>query len=360
MSRLAPQPGERIDRSKTITFTFDGKPVDRVRGRHDRLGAVRRRPAHVLPLLQVPPPPRPDVRRRPVPQLHLLGRRRPRRAGLRRAGPRGHRRRARQRPPSLEFDVMRAPTSSAARSRRPASTTRRSSARAGCGRCTRRSCATRPGWASCATSSRARVADRVPPPPRRRAGHRRRRRRPRRRDRRRRRGRRRRARRRGPEPGAALPTASRWSARSRATPASRSSTRLGARLLRRARARLAGRHAAPDPRRAARVRDRHDRAAAGVRRQRPARRDAGGRRAAAGRALRGRARHARGGRDDVGPRARRRARRCARPASRSSPSPTCARRSTSSARELRRAGVPVFAGHTVIEARGRKGVADAR
>ena len=38
-------------------------------------------------------------------------------------------------------------------SRRPASTTRRSSARASCGRCTRRSCATRPGSASSANSS---------------------------------------------------------------------------------------------------------------------------------------------------------------------------------------------------------------
>nr|MBA2476487.1 (2Fe-2S)-binding protein [Actinomycetota bacterium] len=27
MTRLGPQPGERIDRSLRITFTFDGKPV---------------------------------------------------------------------------------------------------------------------------------------------------------------------------------------------------------------------------------------------------------------------------------------------------------------------------------------------
>ncbi len=55
----------------------------------------------------------------------------------------------------------------------------------------------------------------------------------------------------------------------------------GARPLRRARARLAGRHAAPGARAPARVRDRRDRAAARVRRQRPARRDALERRAAA-------------------------------------------------------------------------------
>ena len=48
----------------------------------------------------------------------------------------------------------------------------------------------------------------------------------------------------------------------------------GARVLRRARARLAGRHAAPGPRPAPRRRHRRDRAAARLRRQRPARRDA--------------------------------------------------------------------------------------
>ena len=64
------------------------------------------------------------------------------------------------------------------------------------------------------------------------------------------------------------------------------SARPRARLLRRPRPGLAGRHAAPGPRRAPRRRDRHDRAAARLPRQRPARRDARRRRAPAGRALR--------------------------------------------------------------------------
>src|SRR5580693_6528904 len=38
MSRLAPQPGERIDRSKTISFTFDGKPVTAYEG--DTIGSA--------------------------------------------------------------------------------------------------------------------------------------------------------------------------------------------------------------------------------------------------------------------------------------------------------------------------------
>ncbi|MFZ0384510.1 MAG: 2Fe-2S iron-sulfur cluster-binding protein, partial [Solirubrobacteraceae bacterium] len=38
MSRLAPQPGERIDRSKTIRFTFDGKPVTAFEG--DTIGSA--------------------------------------------------------------------------------------------------------------------------------------------------------------------------------------------------------------------------------------------------------------------------------------------------------------------------------
>src|ERR1700722_3696213 len=38
MSRLAPQPGERIDRSKTISFTFDGKPVTAFEG--DTIGSA--------------------------------------------------------------------------------------------------------------------------------------------------------------------------------------------------------------------------------------------------------------------------------------------------------------------------------
>ena len=38
MSRLAPQPGERINRSKLITFTFDGKPVTAFEG--DTIGSA--------------------------------------------------------------------------------------------------------------------------------------------------------------------------------------------------------------------------------------------------------------------------------------------------------------------------------
>jgi sarcosine oxidase subunit alpha len=38
MSRLAPQPGERIDRAKTISFTFDGKPVTAFEG--DTIGSA--------------------------------------------------------------------------------------------------------------------------------------------------------------------------------------------------------------------------------------------------------------------------------------------------------------------------------
>ncbi len=38
MSRLAPQPGERIDRSQTLSFTFDGKPVTALGG--DTIGSA--------------------------------------------------------------------------------------------------------------------------------------------------------------------------------------------------------------------------------------------------------------------------------------------------------------------------------
>ncbi|MGI8714048.1 MAG: 2Fe-2S iron-sulfur cluster-binding protein [Solirubrobacteraceae bacterium] len=38
MSRLSPQPGERIDRSKQVTFTFDGKPVTAYEG--DTIGSA--------------------------------------------------------------------------------------------------------------------------------------------------------------------------------------------------------------------------------------------------------------------------------------------------------------------------------
>ena len=74
--------------------------------------------------------------------------------------------------------------------------------------------------------------------------------------------------------------------------------RLRAGLLRRARPGLAGRHPAPAPGPPSRAGDRHDRAAAGVRGQRSARRDAVGRSAPAGRDVRRPARDPGGGGDD--------------------------------------------------------------
>ena len=97
-----------------------------------------------------------------------------------------------------------------------------------------------------------------------------------------------------------------------------------ARVLRRAGAGLAGRHAAPGPRRAPRRRDRRDPAAAGLPRQRPARGDARRRRAPARRAVRRPARASTRGRDGRRPRARSRARAARRRRPRSPPSPTCA------------------------------------
>ena len=98
-----------------------------------------------------------------------------------------------------------------------------------------------------------------------------------------------------------------------------------ARLLRRPRPGLAGRHAAPGPRRAAPSSATGvDRAAARLRRQRPARHHARRRRAPAGRALRRAPGQRRGRRDHRRPRPRRRAR-AARGGRRDrAPSPTCA------------------------------------
>ena len=56
--RLPNQPGELIDRHKLIRFTFDGKAVEAYEGDTVGIGALRRRPAHVLAKLQVPPPAR--------------------------------------------------------------------------------------------------------------------------------------------------------------------------------------------------------------------------------------------------------------------------------------------------------------
>ena len=101
----------------------------------------------------------------------------PGRARVHRARARGHARRAPQRDARARARRDGAsPTCSAGRSRRRASTTRRSSARGGCGRCTSGCCATPPGLGRLPEQpGRAQLADRVPPPPRRRARRRRRR-----------------------------------------------------------------------------------------------------------------------------------------------------------------------------------------
>ena len=147
MSRLPPRPGEQIDRSRDISFEFDGKPVKALEGDTIALGAARLGPPHLLAQLQVPPPARAHVLRRAVPELPGRGRRLARRPRLHRAGPRGDEGRAPERGPRSTSTRCGPPTSSAARSRRRASTTRPSSARAGCGRSTRGCCATPPAWA---------------------------------------------------------------------------------------------------------------------------------------------------------------------------------------------------------------------
>ena len=93
---------------------------------------------------------------------------------------------------------------------------------------------------------------------------------------------------------------------------------------------------APGPLPPPRLRHRRRRAAARLREQRPARGHALRRRAPADRALRHRAGHARGGGHDVGSRPRGRPTRCAPPAWRSSPSPTCAKAEPCSRPRVRR------------------------
>ena len=88
VTRLPEQPGERIDRAAADHVHVRRQAGPRLRGRHDRLRAVRARPAHVQPLVQVPPAARRAVRLRPVRELARADRRPPRRARLRRAGAR--------------------------------------------------------------------------------------------------------------------------------------------------------------------------------------------------------------------------------------------------------------------------------
>ena len=231
MSRLPEQPGERIERQKLVTFTFDGKKVQGYEG--DTVGSAlyaagqrtfsrsfkyhRRRGLMCVA--------------GSVPELHLLGRRRPGRPGVHRAGPRGDggqarqraavagaRRDARHRPVRRPVHAARLLLQDVHPPAQAVAAVREDPAQRG-----------RAGQAARAPG-RARVADRVPPPPRRRARRRRRDRRPERGDRGRRTGRRRGARRRGRR--ARRPAADRVRSRSRcaswpsgpATPASRSST----------------------------------------------------------------------------------------------------------------------------------------
>ena len=70
----------------------------RLRGRHDRVGRVRRGQARLLALLQVPPAARPPLLLGPLPELPDDRRRRAERARLHRADPRGRRRRGAERP----------------------------------------------------------------------------------------------------------------------------------------------------------------------------------------------------------------------------------------------------------------------
>ena len=83
----AARPARRADRPQPAHLLHVRRQDDpRVRGRHDRLRAVRQRAPHVQPLVQVPPPARRAVRLRPVRELARADRRPPRRARLRRAG----------------------------------------------------------------------------------------------------------------------------------------------------------------------------------------------------------------------------------------------------------------------------------
>ena len=110
-----------------LTFTLRRQAGAGLRGRHDRLGALRRRAARLLAQLQVPPAARPALLLGQLRQLHDDRRRRAERPRLRRAGARGRRwSRAQNVLGSLDRDLVSASsTRSAGRSRRSASTTAR-------------------------------------------------------------------------------------------------------------------------------------------------------------------------------------------------------------------------------------------
>ena len=149
LMRLPPQPGERIDRSRRVAFTFDGKPVDGLRGRHDRLGALRvgarvfsrsfkyHRPRGLLCCSGQ------------LPELHDEGRRRAERARLRRAGARG---RGRCEPQNVLRLARPRPARGRRQARRPVHPGRLllphdDPAAAPVAACTRSSCATSPASA---------------------------------------------------------------------------------------------------------------------------------------------------------------------------------------------------------------------
>ena len=90
--------GERIDRSKAVSFTFAGWKVTGFEGDTIALGSVRRGEARLLALVQVPPAARSPLLLGPLPELPDDRRRRPERARLHRADPRGRRRRGAERP----------------------------------------------------------------------------------------------------------------------------------------------------------------------------------------------------------------------------------------------------------------------
>ena len=253
----AAAPARRADRPRRVVrFTFDGKRVEALRGRHDRLGALRGRPADVLAQLQVPPP-RAGCCAAPASARTASSpsTARPASAPAPSRSARDEGRAPERRGRRSSFDVMRAtdivggPFTPPGFYYKTFIRPRKLWPRLREGAPPRR----RPRRAAQA-AARARVAHRVPPPPRRRA-------------RRRRRDRRARAPRcaaaehgadvvlvdEGPEPAARLSEAgtTRRALPQARAPASRSCAP-GARLLRRDRPGLAGRHAAPDPRRAPR------------------------------------------------------------------------------------------------------------
>ena len=57
MIRLPPQPGEVIDRSRPVDFTWNGRAMSAFAGRHHRFGAGGKRCSHRVPVDEVSPTP---------------------------------------------------------------------------------------------------------------------------------------------------------------------------------------------------------------------------------------------------------------------------------------------------------------